>query len=327
MNNLAIFYSMYTSNPIGLGTAALGRPQYINLPKQSKPTFDLASFQQKGLQILETAYQEGIRYFDTAPGYGLAEKLVCDWAFEKNDPTVEIATKWGYTYVANFDPNAKQHEVKEHSLAKLDAQWSSSKNLLPWLTTYQIHSATFESGVLQNKSILARLLELKEQFNLRIGITTTGSNQIEIFKKSLDIELQGKGLFDVFQITYNIFDQSIAEMAQIIKDQNKRLIIKEALANGRVFPNTDYTHYKEAYRQLNYLAQKYQAGVDAIAIRFCLDSIPVYKVLSGAAYPAHVHANLQALNFKLEKEDEESLRALATDTNHYWNERKALSWN
>ncbi len=318
---------MYNSNPMGLGTAALGRQQYINLPLRNKPTFDLASFRQDGLRILETAYQEGIRYFDTAPGYGMAEQLVSNWALDKNDPTIEIATKWGYTYVANFDPNATQHEIKEHSLAKLDAQWSSSKDLLPLLTTYQIHSATFESGVLQNKSILARLLELKDQFNLLIGITTSGPNQIEVLKKSLDIDLKGKGLFDVFQITYNVFDQSIGPMAETIKDQKKRLIIKEALANGRIFPNPDYANYKEAYQKLDLLAQKYKVGADAIAIRFNMDSIPVYKVLSGASKPAHIHANLQALNFELEQEDLESLKELATDPRYYWEERKALAWN
>ena len=65
--------------------------------------------------------------------------------------SIEIATKWGYTYTANFDANATVHEVKEHSLSKLNEQWNFSKQLLPYLKVYQIHSATLETGVLENK--------------------------------------------------------------------------------------------------------------------------------------------------------------------------------
>ena len=111
---------------IGLGTAAIGRPQYINIRSQEAKTFSLDAFKEKGIQVLESAYEQGIRYFDTAPGYGMAEQLLIDWVKEKDDPTIEVATKWGYAYVANFDPNAVVHEVKDHSLEQLIKQWKVS---------------------------------------------------------------------------------------------------------------------------------------------------------------------------------------------------------
>ena len=76
----------------------------------------------------------------------MAEQILIDWCRDHPNEHVEIATKWGYTYTANFDPNATIHEVKEHSLAKLNEQWAQSQQLLPRLSTYQVHSATFASG-------------------------------------------------------------------------------------------------------------------------------------------------------------------------------------
>ena len=120
---------------IGLGTAAIGRPQYINIKDKPEQQFDLNKFREQGKAVLEAAYQTGIRYFDTAPGYGMAEKLVLDWVLEKQDESIEIATKWGYTYVANFNMDAAEHEIKEHSLSKLNEQWAVSEKLLPYLST------------------------------------------------------------------------------------------------------------------------------------------------------------------------------------------------
>jgi len=147
-------YSMKRNSlPIGLGTASIGRPHYINIRQEKASAFSLESFKKQGLMMLEEAYRQGIRYFDTAPGYGIAEQMMIDWLARHPHGDVEVATKWGYTYTANFDVNATIHEVKEHSLAKLNEQWEQSQQLLPHLTTYQIHSATFESGVLTNQEV------------------------------------------------------------------------------------------------------------------------------------------------------------------------------
>lgn len=313
---------------IGLGTAAIGRPLYLNIRQTAASKISLEAFRKEGVAALDTAYMHGIRYFDTAPSYGMAEDILLNWVQEKRDPSIEVATKWGYTYLANFDIDATEHEVKEHTLKKLNEQWAKSKAFLPQLTTYQIHSATFETGVLKNYDILNRLAELKNEYYIRIGLTTTGANQIEVLKEAVNIEVGGERLFNVFHATYNIFDQSLASIATEFSDQNHRLIIKEAMANGRVFPNKNYPHYKTAYQLLDDLTRKYQVGIDAIALRFCIDSIrPVYKILSGAANTQQLLDNLKAADFDLEAADIAALKKLAVNPELYWNERKQLSWN
>jgi aryl-alcohol dehydrogenase-like predicted oxidoreductase len=312
---------------IGLGTAAIGRPQYINIKQEESEAFDQPKFIEKGRQVLESAYMQGIRYFDTAPGYGLAEQLLLDWVKEKKDLNIEVASKWGYAYVANFDPKAKIHEVKDHSISQLNEQWERTKELLPYLSTLQIHSATFDTGVLDNKEVLEKLAQLKSEYNILIGLTTTGHNQIDIIKHALNIEIEGMQLFDAFQVTYNILDQSLSGITDLLKHLNKRVIVKEALANGRIFKNEQYAHYGSLYKCLGQMAEKYNVGVDAIALKFCNQSINPYNVLSGASLPLQISDNLKSLSFEIEEEDLLELKSFSIAPKHYWTERKRLSWN
>jgi aryl-alcohol dehydrogenase-like predicted oxidoreductase len=319
---------MKQSKNIGFGTAAIGRPTYINIKQDEKELpFSLPRFWRNGMQVLEDAYKMGIRHFDTAPGYGLAEQLLLEWLEKKNDPSITVSTKWGYSYVANFDPNAKRHEIKEHSLEKLNEQWQYSKKLLPYLKVYQIHSATFDTGVLENEAILKRLHQLKIENGLIIGLTTTGTNQVEVLKKALTIEVESEQLFQSFQCTFNVLDQSIMCLKEELSNIEGPFIIKEALANGRLIPNTNYFGYSDLYKFMLSLAEKYNVGADAIALRYCIDNFHEAKVLSGANNSIHLTANLKADGFTLTASEIEQLAAFGIYSEEYWQERKALSWN
>lgn len=315
------------SQKIGLGTAAIGRPQYINVRNRKPESFELEKFKQSGMQILESAYQQGVRYFDTAPGYGMAEQLISDWLQSKKDPSIEVATKWGYEYVASFNPKAKVHEVKDHSVGQLIKQWEVSKELLPFLSTLQIHSATFETGVLNDEEVLAKLAEFKSNYGINIGLSTTGENQVEVLKKALDIQINGKRLFNVFQVTFNILDQSILKVLDRLKQSNHRIVIKEALANGRLFPHYACVDFSDLYQLLESLALKYNTGIDAIALQFCHQALKPFMVLSGASHTSDLVENLKTNNLKLSSYEIESLKSHAIPTNYYWNQRKQMNWN
>jgi aryl-alcohol dehydrogenase-like predicted oxidoreductase len=312
---------------LGLGTAALGRPQYINVRHKNNTNSDLDTFRKHSFSVLENAYNLGIRYFDTAPGYGLAEELVLEWLQTKNDKTIKIATKWGYTYTANFDANATTHEVKEHSISKLNEQWSFSKQLLPFLKVYQIHSATLETGVIENKEVLKQLAFLKRKYNLKIGLTTTGKNQVDVIKKALTVLVNGEQVFDLFQVTYNFLDQSLQEISKDLISQNKKIVIKEALANGRIFRNSKYPNYNKMYAALEKLAQKYNVGVDAISLKYCEQTIPESHVLSGASSTDQLKENLKMNSFSLSTDEIEELNCFKITPEIYWSERKNLQWN
>ena len=313
---------------LGLGLAALGRPEYINIGTASQDDKTETVMKQIAYNVLDEAYYGGIRYFDTAPSYGKGEEFLSQWNSERAHKDVILGTKWGYTYVADWKIGYEgMHEIKEHSISKLKEQWEISKKLLPHLNNYQIHSATLESGVLINEEVLNYLALLKEEYDICIGITTSGADQPEILEKASSIRLNGNPLFDSFQVTYNVLEYSTHRVLQQLIAKGKRVIIKEALANGRLLPNKEYQHYRDLYSVLTILSDKYQVGADAIALRFCMDNLHPEFVLSGASSVNYLQDNLKVHDFTLHSEDIELLKLHTVPSLDYWSERGKLKWN
>lgn len=317
-----------SNTKIGLGLAALGRPDYINIRSEHDVDKSIEGFKTNALNVLDASYNLGIRDFDVAPSYGFGEQFLLEWHTSRQHKDVNLSTKFGYTYVANWEVGfSGKHEIKEHSLNKLNEQWEVSKALLPNLKIYQIHSATLDSGVLQNKEVLSRLHELKKENHLKIGITSSGTAQVKIIEEAQNIVLDDEDLFDSYQVTFNIFEQSCFDISKQLIDKGKTIIIKEALANGRVFRNSNFPEYKSVYDYLEQLSNKYAVGIDAIAIRFIIDVLEPSIVLSGGSNSIQIEQNLKALDFKLDHKDVLKLKSFAVSPNNYWKERSDLKWN
>lgn len=317
-----------SNTKIGLGLAALGRPEYINIRTEGSIDKSEKAFKENSLLVLDQAYKLGVRYFDTAPSYGKGEAFLQEWNNSRKHKDAVLGTKWGYTYVANWELGfIGKHEVKEHSLAKLVEQWQVSKAMLPSLSYYQVHSATFDSGILKNIEVLNNLYQIKKETGLKIGITTSGVNQKEVITSALNLEIENELLFDSFQVTYNVFEQGTFNILKTALSNGKDVIVKEALANGRVFPNKKFKHYSQAYAILKALSKKYQVGIDAIALRFVIDNLQPTYVLSGAANSNQLKQNLKALNFNFLEEELLELNKINTSIENYWEERSQLYWN
>ena len=113
-------------------------------------------------EVLSTARALGLGYVDCARSYGLSERFVASWP-ELTDAMV-VGSKWGYEYTAGWRVQVDEgevHEVKAHTDVQLARQLRESRQLLP-LSLYQIHSATEDSGVLDNEAVLEALAELRD---------------------------------------------------------------------------------------------------------------------------------------------------------------------
>ena len=162
--------------PLGLGLAALGRPGYINLghAEDLAGQTDVASMERRAHAVLDAAYAGGIRYFDAARSYGRAEAFLASWLEQRGfgPDDVTVGSKWGYTYTANWRVDAEVNEVKDLSEATLERQLTESQELLGnHLRLYQIHSATLDSGVLDDAAVMEELARLRAN-GMAIGFTT-----------------------------------------------------------------------------------------------------------------------------------------------------------
>ncbi len=311
---------------LGLGLAALGRPGYINLghAEDLHQDYDESRMESQTHAMLDKAYALGIRYFDTAQSYGKAEEFLSCWLKKTKSIDIIVGSKWGYYYTAGWSVNADKHEIKEHTIGRLNLQWPESKARLdPYLKLYQVHSATFESGVLENKAVLDRLVEIKSE-GYSIGLSVSGPQQSEVIKAALQVRFGGALLFDSVQATYNLLDQSAEEALKLATDLGLKTIIKEAVANGRL---TDRNCQSEYYQTLKAIAKNYDVNVDAVAMAFLIQKSFVNMVLSGAAVEAHLLSNLQATQIELTTNELDQLTKLKMTPEQYWLDRNELKWN
>ena len=126
--------------------------------------------------LLDAAFAGGIRYLDAARSYGRAEQFLASWLDRRalRPGEVTVGSKWGYTYTAGWRVDADQHEVKDLSAQTLRRQLAETRALLgDRLGLYQIHSATIESGVLDDREVIAALAELRRE-GVAVGLTVTG---------------------------------------------------------------------------------------------------------------------------------------------------------
>jgi len=288
---------------LGLGLAALGRPAYITLGRHRDLGADrsVAAMERRCHAMLDAAYAAGIRYFDAARSYGMAEQFLGTWLSARKPPNdaVTVGSKWGYTYTGSWRLDAPVHETKDLSVGTLRRQIAESRALLgDRLQLYQMHSATIESGVLDDVDVLRELLRLRES-GLAIGLTVTGPNQTDVIRRALRVSVDGVNPFQSVQATWNLLEPSAGAALAQAKAAGWGVIIKEALANGRL------------------------ADRAAVAVAAALAQPWVDVVLSGAVTHEQLESNLAAVALAREPSKWPDIAEPPAD---YWARRSALAW-
>ena len=317
--------------PLGLGLAALGRPGYINLGhlQDLEANYEVAEMEARAHAVLDAAWQSGVRYFDAARSYGRAEPFLASWLASRHiaPDSIVIGSKWGYTYTADWQVEAAQHEVKSHTLPVLRRQWQESRGWLgDYLRLYQIHSATLDSGVLENEAVLAELHRLQAG-GMAIGLSLSGSQQAATLQRVLPLAVNGRRLFDTVQVTWNLLEPSAGGILQQAKEMGMGVIVKEALANGRLTLRNDDPAFQPKLARLQAAAAERDVTVDALALAAVLAQPWVDVVLSGAAQVSHLQANMGALRVVWDAALAAALHDLAETPETYWRTRSQLTWN
>ena len=303
---------------IGLGLAAVGRPAYITLGRATDLGADrnVEALRTRSHMLLDAAHAAGVRYVDAARSYGRAEKFLGAWLSARGlEPGgITIGSKWGYTYTGEWRLDAKVQEVKDLSVETLHRQYAESRALLgDHLGLYQIHSATLESGVLKDQGVLKHLRRIKEE-GVAIGLTVTGARQSQTIDRALAL-----GLFDAVQATWNLLERSASEALERAHAAGLGVIVKEALANGRLTASG-------AEEPLISAARDHELAPDVLALAVVLDQPWADVVLSGAVTIEQLRSNMAALNITVDGPLQERLRHLAERPEQYWSERARMQW-
>src|SRR6266568_170571 len=285
---------------IGLGLAALGRPAYITSGREEDlPDRSVAGLRTRTFLMLDAAYAAGVRYVDAARSYGRAEDFLAGWLAERGHADVIVGSKWGYRYTGGWRLDAARQEVKDHSLAMFTTQLAQSRALLgDRLTLYQVHSLTLDSGLFTDAALLAALSRLRAG-GVIIGLSASGPHQADTIRRALSVTVDGQQLFTAAEVTWNLLEPSAGAAAAEAAAAGWAVLVKEAVANGRLTAAGGPPAPSAA------LAQPWAS-----------------VVLSGAVTRAQLDENLAALTV-----GQVPPLSLAEAPGAYWAERAARPWH
>ncbi|HOW58127.1 MAG TPA: aldo/keto reductase [Candidatus Omnitrophota bacterium] len=270
------------------------------------------------LRALETAWESGVNFFDTADVYGEghSEELLGQFLKDKRRDLAIIATKvgWDFTQGAhkkNFDPEYIRSAC-EKSLKRLRMES---------IDLYQLHNPSLE--LIQRKEIFGVLEGLKKQGKIRrIGISV--HTEVEAFAALQDHRVEA------IQLIFNFLDQRMKE--RVFPEAEKKdvgVIAREPLASGilsgryvpdHIFPKDDHrSRWMPVKRQADWekvqifkqtLKGKRISLVKA-ALEYLLGFDAVSTIIPGAKTRTQVLENVSAsLEAELDREDIDRLETI-----------------
>jgi aryl-alcohol dehydrogenase-like predicted oxidoreductase len=177
--------------------------------------------------------------------------------------------------------------------------------------------------VLDDALVLARLRALKVERGWRLGLSVSGPQQAAVIRKALALQ---PPLFDCVQATYNLLEQSAGPALEEAADAGVHVIVKEAMANGRLLAAGTAADAVRA------CAARLGVPADALCLAAAMRQPFAPMVLSGAATVAQVESNADALDLVASGQLDDAMlaelmAACRAEPEAYWAERGRLAWN
>ena len=321
---------------VGMGTAPIG-----GWPKE------VSSYQAR--QTLEKAWNEGIRYFDTAPlyGSGMAEERLGSFLKEKNRNEFIVATKVGRIIVPSktgdikFKGSPKDRESQfdfSYDGVMRSFEMSLKRTTLDKFDILQLHDPDNHPDHYKQalKGALKAMIKLKDE--KVVSAIGCGLNQNEML-----VDLAKIGCFDCFLLAgrYTLLDQSsLDKLIPVCEKNNISLIIGGVFNSGILIkpsPKTyfDYTlldknWYKNANKhkvrmpknhesaeywlnkayRLEEVCNKFNISLKKAALKFPYFNKIVSTIIIGMNSPKEVEENIQNYNSKISSEIWEEMKSL-----------------
>jgi aryl-alcohol dehydrogenase-like predicted oxidoreductase len=170
--------------------------------------------------------------------------------------------------------------------------------------------------------VLSELSRLREE-GVSVGLSLSGPQQAEVLRRALQVQVDGRPLFSCVQATWNLLERSAGPALAEAHAAGWGVIVKEAIANGRLGPRDS----NPALQPFRALAAELATGPDVLAMAAVLAQPWVSVVLSGAASVAQLESHVRALSLEYDETLDARLRGLVEEPRAYWATRSALPWN
>jgi aryl-alcohol dehydrogenase-like predicted oxidoreductase len=243
------------SDKLILGTVQFGLKYGIN-NSQGKPE------KESVFEILSYAYDNGIRYIDTAELYGNAHELIGE--FHKSNPTkcFNIITKFPHHFQGSLDGKICNY-LNQLNINHLEAILFHS------FDSYLIH-----------KSQLNDIVKLKNKSIRYIGVSVYTNEQMNEVIDDINI--------DIIQIPFNLFDNLNLRGELLIKAKSNNKIIhtRSAFLQGLFFMTKDSSNsirikLENELDIVENISFKFSIPIGSIALNYCLMQANIDGVLIG----------------------------------------------
>ncbi|MDI2588445.1 aldo/keto reductase [Psychrobacillus sp. NEAU-3TGS] len=250
-------------------------------------------------QIIQTALDHGINYFDTADLYnhGENEKIVGN-ALKDNREQIILATKVGNRMNESgdgwsWDPSKKWITTAIHeSLKRLQTDY---------IDVYQLHGGTMEDDA---DEVIDTMESLKKEGIIReYGISSIRPNVIDRFLKNsnaISVMMQ-----------YSLLDRRPEEWLPLLEEHQASLLTRGTLAKGlltaegleRANKTGEYLTYssEDLLKTIEQL-QALDAPINAIALHHVLDQKATGSMIIGASSIDQLLETMEAYNTDVSKD-------------------------
>jgi aryl-alcohol dehydrogenase-like predicted oxidoreductase len=239
----------------GLGLIGIGRPWGFANPE--------VPGESQAIALLAKAYALGVRYFDTAPSYGVSEQRLGRFLAGLTPGErvgVRIATKFGEHWDAT-----RGEPLVDHSFDALKRSLDGSIARLGRIDFLQLHKTT--PTVLGSRDLWRAW-----EYAASLGIEAIGASVSDLESAHLAIAAEA---YTILQFPYNVAQQTFGEVLERAAGRGIKLAINRPFGMGRLlYENRELTK-RDAF---GYILEKRFDGV----------------ILSGTKSPKHLQENWDA---------------------------------
>jgi aryl-alcohol dehydrogenase-like predicted oxidoreductase len=255
-------------NRLILGTVQMGLPYGIN-NAEGKISFGHC------IEILNLAFDNGIRYLDTAEAYGNAQTIIGDYHSTHPHKKFDIITKLPHEFEDKLDDKIKGYLI-DLSVEKL----------------YALLFHSFQSYK-DNISLIPDLNKFKEHGMVKfIGVSVYTNEELKEVIDDSDI--------DIIQLPFNLFDNINlrGKLLQEAKDSGKIIHTRSCFLQGLFYmaENSDHKIVKALRDKLfliHQISKKNGFSIAQLALNYCLQQENIDNILIGVDNAGQLYDNIK----------------------------------